>query len=105
MTFNKIIWPSVGADLSRPPPMYRLSLDVPISRLIRLCTSSAEKRIIQMFHLSILSDTQHTTDRPQTTPGGIPLKIEGVSKTFTGRSGAVEALQQDRKSTRLNSSH
>ena len=46
-----------------------------------------------MFHLSILSDTQHTTDRPQPTPGGIPLKIEGVSKTFTGRSGAVEALQ------------
>jgi len=48
---------------------------------------------MQMFHLSILSDTQHTTDRPQTTPGGIPLKIEGVSKTFAGRSGAVEALQ------------
>src|SRR6266536_3239718 len=48
---------------------------------------------MQMFHLSILSDTQHTTDRPQPTPGGIPLKIEGVSKTFAGRSGAVEALQ------------
>jgi len=48
---------------------------------------------MQMFHLSILSDTQHTTDRSQPTPGGIPLKIEGVSKTFTGRAGAVEALQ------------
>jgi NitT/TauT family transport system ATP-binding protein len=46
-----------------------------------------------MFHLSILSDTRYATDRPQQAPGGIPLKIEGVSKTFTGRSGAVEALQ------------
>jgi len=46
-----------------------------------------------MFHLSVLSDTQHITDRPQPIPGGIPLKIEGVSKTFTARSGAVEALQ------------
>ncbi len=46
-----------------------------------------------MFHLSILSDTQHATVRPQPAPGGIPLKIEGVSKTFTGRAGAVEALQ------------
>src|SRR5438876_12191177 len=48
---------------------------------------------MQMFHLSILSDTQHITDRPQPIPGGIPLKTEGVSKTFTARSGAVEALQ------------
>ena len=46
-----------------------------------------------MFHLSILSDNQRAIDRPQPVPGGIPLKIEGVSKTFTGRSGAVEALQ------------
>ena len=27
------------------------------------------------------------------TPGGIPLKIEGVSKTFVGRSGTIEALR------------
>jgi NitT/TauT family transport system ATP-binding protein len=46
-----------------------------------------------MFHLSILSDTQRAIDRPQPMPAGISLKIEGVSKTFTGRSGAVEALQ------------
>ena len=46
-----------------------------------------------MFHLSILSDTQHATDRPQAPPGGIPLRIEGVSKTFIARSGVVEALQ------------
>ncbi len=26
------------------------------------------------------------------TPGGIPLKIEGVSKTFVSRSGTIEAL-------------
>jgi NitT/TauT family transport system ATP-binding protein len=26
-------------------------------------------------------------------PGGIPLRIEGVSKTFPGRSGSLEALQ------------
>ncbi len=32
MTFNKLIWPSVGADLSRPAPIYRPSLDVPLSR-------------------------------------------------------------------------
>ena len=46
-----------------------------------------------MFHLSILSDTQQATERPQPTPGGIPLKIEGVSKTFVGRAGSVEALR------------
>lgn len=30
--------------------------------------------------------------RGQPTPGGIPLRIENVSKTFAGRSGVVEAL-------------
>src|SRR5215467_3324766 len=55
--------------------------------------NSLEKRIMQMFHLSILSDIQHATDRSQTAPGGIPLKSEDVSKTFIGRTGAVEALQ------------
>lgn len=29
----------------------------------------------------------------QHAPGGIPLRIEGVTKTFPGRSGAVEALR------------
>ncbi len=46
-----------------------------------------------MFHLSLLSDTQPTTGKSEPTPGGIPLRIEGVSKTYAGRSGAVEALQ------------
>ncbi len=32
MTFDKIVWPSVGADLSRPAPIYRPSLDFPLSR-------------------------------------------------------------------------
>ncbi len=30
MAFNKITWTSVGADLSRPPPIYRPSLDTSI---------------------------------------------------------------------------
>ncbi len=33
MQMNKIIRSSVGADLSRPQPIYRPSVDVPISRL------------------------------------------------------------------------
>jgi hypothetical protein len=33
MHFDKITRPSVGADLSRTPPIYRPSVDVPISRL------------------------------------------------------------------------
>ena len=48
-----------------------------------------------MFHLQTLSGT-HRQERilkaNQPTPGGIPLKIEGVSKIFRGRFGAVEAL-------------
>src|SRR5438270_438663 len=32
-------------------------------------------------------------DTRQPAPGGIPLKIEGVSKIFPGRSGKVEALR------------
>ena len=34
MLMNKITQPSVGADLSRPPPMYRPSVGVPLSRLL-----------------------------------------------------------------------
>ena len=32
MVINKIIETSVGADLSRPPPIYRPSVDIPLSR-------------------------------------------------------------------------
>lgn len=49
-----------------------------------------------MFHLLTLSDTQRvdrTSSDSHIAPGGIPLKIEGVSKIFPGRAGAVEALR------------
>ena len=36
MEFNEIFRPSVGADLSRTPPIYRPSVDSPLSRFIRL---------------------------------------------------------------------
>ena len=48
-----------------------------------------------MFHQLTLSSAQHTertTGNDQTKPGGIPLKIEGITKTFNGRAGIVEAL-------------
>src|SRR5438445_10630696 len=42
----------------------------------------------------IVSDTQRTERTVgNDQPGGIPLKIEGVSKTFAGRAGPVEALR------------
>src|SRR2546428_11528222 len=50
-----------------------------------------EERITHMFHLSVLSDTLQTTDKP--TQSGISLKIEGVSKVYAARSGPIEALQ------------
>jgi len=49
-----------------------------------------------MFFQFIVGDAQRaerTTGNDQPTPGGIPLKIEGVSKTFPGRAGPVEALR------------
>ena len=49
-----------------------------------------------MFRQLTLNDTQRierTNDSEKAVPGGIPLKIEGVSKTFPGRAGAVEALR------------
>lgn len=49
-----------------------------------------------MFHQLTLGGVQRTEraeGNDQQTPGGIPLRIEGVSKTFTGRAGAVEALR------------
>ena len=48
-----------------------------------------------MFHQLTLGGAQHTeraTGNGQTKPGGIPLKIEGITKTFNGRAGIVEAL-------------
>jgi len=42
----------------------------------------------------IVSDTQRTERTVgNDQPGGIPLKIEGVSKIFAGRAGLVEALR------------
>ncbi len=48
-----------------------------------------------MFLASILSGTSSSAlaERQETLAGGIPLKIEGVSKTFSGRSGMVNALR------------
>src|SRR6266699_1477633 len=49
-----------------------------------------------MFFQSRVSQTQrteHVIVRDQPAPGGIPLKIEGVSKTFSGGAGSIEALQ------------
>ncbi len=48
-----------------------------------------------MFHQLTLGSAQHTeraTGNGQTKPGGIPLKIEDITKTFNGRTGIVEAL-------------
>jgi NitT/TauT family transport system ATP-binding protein len=48
-----------------------------------------------MFHQLTLGGAQHTeraTGNGQTKPGGIPLKIENITKTFNGRAGIVEAL-------------
>ena len=47
-----------------------------------------------MFFQSIVSDVQRA-DRTagNDRPGGIPLRIEDVSKTFAGRAGPVEALR------------
>src|SRR6202048_4724911 len=48
-----------------------------------------------MFRQLTLSNEQRieqTASNDQPAPGGIPLKIEGVSKTFVGRARSVEAL-------------
>jgi NitT/TauT family transport system ATP-binding protein len=47
---------------------------------------------------SIASDTPRletieTGEQQKALKGGIPLKIEGISKTFSGRAGLVEALR------------
>jgi NitT/TauT family transport system ATP-binding protein len=48
-----------------------------------------------MFFTSILSEApgSERAGTKSTPASGIPLKIEGVSKTFNGRAGVVEALQ------------
>jgi NitT/TauT family transport system ATP-binding protein len=48
-----------------------------------------------MFHLFALGNEQTLTQSSDTnqSAGGIPLRVEGVSKIFPGRSGQVEALR------------
>jgi NitT/TauT family transport system ATP-binding protein len=49
-----------------------------------------------MFHQLTLGGVQRperTANTNQLTPGGISLKIEGVSKIFPGRAGVIEALR------------
>jgi NitT/TauT family transport system ATP-binding protein len=45
-----------------------------------------------MYLQSILGESRQETASDKGVPGGIPLRIEGVSKTFPGRKGSVEAL-------------
>ena len=45
-----------------------------------------------MYLQSILGESRHEAASDKGVPGGIPLRIEGVSKTFPGRKGSVEAL-------------
>jgi NitT/TauT family transport system ATP-binding protein len=56
---------------------------------------SMEERTRQMFSRSTKNNAQRpeeALDSDQPTASGIPLKIEGVTKTFPGRAGVVEAL-------------
>lgn len=49
-----------------------------------------------MFHIPTLGDAKPQERRlymNKQSPGGIPLKIEGVTKIFTGRARVVEALR------------
>ncbi|MFL5625410.1 MAG: ABC transporter ATP-binding protein [Ktedonobacteraceae bacterium] len=46
-----------------------------------------------MYLQSILGETKAEAVSDKGVPGGIPLRIEGVSKTFPGRKGSVEALR------------
>jgi NitT/TauT family transport system ATP-binding protein len=49
-----------------------------------------------MFHQLALGSAlgiERTKRSDQLTPGGIPLKIQGVSKIFPGRAGDIEALR------------
>jgi NitT/TauT family transport system ATP-binding protein len=49
-----------------------------------------------MYFPSILSDTRRESEnskRVKAVPGGIPLRIEDVTKSFPARSGTVQALR------------
>src|SRR6266487_4144749 len=49
-----------------------------------------------MFHMLTIGGAkrhERTANPDQLTPGGIPLKIEGVSKIFSGRARVIEALR------------
>src|SRR5579872_5210599 len=46
-----------------------------------------------MNRQATLSNANTTTNNEQGIPGGIPLKIEDVSKVFPGRIQSVEALK------------
>src|SRR5262249_21538984 len=49
-----------------------------------------------MFYQTIASaarDTESASGSVQSAQGGIPLKIDAVSKTYHGRAGTVEALR------------
>jgi NitT/TauT family transport system ATP-binding protein len=46
-----------------------------------------------MNRQATLNDANTTTHKEHGTPGGIPLRIEDVSKIFPGRTGSVEALK------------
>src|ERR1700687_1222540 len=49
--------------------------------------------MFQMLTIGGAKRHERTAHINQLTPGGIPLKIEGVSKIFPGRTGVVEALR------------
>ena len=49
--------------------------------------------MFQMLTIGGAKGHERTTHMNKLAPGGIPLKIEGVSKIFTGRTGGVETLR------------
>lgn len=46
-----------------------------------------------MFRRELEAETPMHIEKWSPSPGGIPLRIEGVSKTYAGRTGNVEALR------------
>jgi sulfonate transport system ATP-binding protein len=49
--------------------------------------------MFQQLALGAALRIERTMRNDQPTPGGIPLTIQGVSKIFPGRAGAIEALR------------
>ncbi len=49
--------------------------------------------MLQLVTLSSPWRVKQTPEGEQPVPGGLPLKIEGVSKFFQGRVGDIEALR------------